>query len=181
MNYTTNNRTSARKILLIVLAAAILCAAVYHIAYGRIVARAEDTLITCWAMCMPGEGNYVTLRKGPSKDSEEIGRLDPCDSFKTDAVNRNGYIRVVGMTEHMEAWIYCGFVVTEEPRKVFCNYYNCSYGRVACRKWIRGPQVDGASWLAPLSDVTVFYEADGWAVTSRGYIQAEYLEEDPQL
>ena len=175
--YTTSCTHRARKILLFVLIAAILGTVVFSFAYGRIIARAEEQLITCWVMCKPGD--YVNLRRGPDKSSMVIGRLDACDSFQTDAVSKNGFIRVVGMTEALEAWVYCGYVVTEEPEPLFCNCYNSSYGRVACRRWISGPKVDGSSWLAPMSEVSVFYQADGWACTSRGYIRYEYLEADP--
>ena len=172
-----NTEKQKRKVILILIMAAVVVIGAVIWATGG----AEDELITCWVLCKPGPGNYVTLRRGPSKDSAEIGRLEVGDSFRTDAVAKNGFFRVYGMTEYLEAWIYCGFVVTEEPEPVFCNCYNSSYGRVACRRWISGPKVDGSSWLAPLSDVTVFYIADGWAVTSRGYIQSKYLEEDPRI
>ena len=178
MNYTTNNRTSARKILLIVLAAAILCAAVYHIAYGRIVARAEDTLITCWAMCKPG--SYVTVRRSPQKSAMQVGYLDPCDDFQTDGKTSNGYIHVIGIGEYGEGWAYCGYVSTEKPEKVFEQYVCVSRARVKCRRWIYGPQVANYGWLTNGSNVQVFYRTSEWSVTNRGYIKSEWLEVDPE-
>lgn len=36
--------------------------------------------------------------------------------------------------------------------------------------------MDGSPWLTNGQFVDVFLMADGWAVTSRGYIRAEYLD-----
>ncbi len=141
--------------------------------------RAEDVSITCWALCKPGD--RVNLRMKPDKDSREVGWLECGDSFQTDGTNRNGWIRVLDAGE-CECWIYSGYVVTEEPEVVGENYVCVSRNRVACRRWVDGPQIrinGRLSWLKNGSCVSVFYIAGEWAVTSRGYIKAEWLEVDP--
>ena len=63
------------------------------------------------------------------------------------------------------------------------NYVCVAKSRVACRRWVNGPQIEDNGrprWLVNGSNVSVFYIAEGWAVTSRGYIQSEWLEVDPE-
>ena len=141
--------------------------------------RAEDTTITCWALCQPGD--HVNLRREPKKDSAEVGWLECGDSFQTDGESRNGWIRVLDAGD-CECWIYSGYVIEEQPEKVGENYVCVARDRVACRRWVDGPQIrinGHLSWLKNGSTVSVFYIAGDWAVTSRGYIKAEWLEVDP--
>ena len=140
---------------------------------------AEQTL-TCWVMCQPGD--HVNLRMEPTKDSKCVGWLECGDSFETDTGNKNGWIRVLNRGE-CECWIYCGYVVTEEPEAIGENYVCVARNRVACRRWVNGPQIEDNGrrrWVVNGSNVGVFYMAEGWAVTSRGYIQSEWLEVDPE-
>ena len=144
-------------------------------------AQAEDVTITCWAICKPGD--HVNLRIKPDKDSKDVGWLECGDSFQTDGTSRNGWIRVLDAGE-CACWIYSGYVVTDEPVRIEegeQNYVCVARERVACRRWVDGPQIrinGRLSWLKNGSDVSVFYIAGDWAVTSRGYIRAEWLEVD---
>jgi len=148
------------------------------IAIGVSVGRSEDAPVNVWVMCKPG--SQVNVRLDATKNSSTVGYLDAGDSFLTDGESRNGYIRALGIGEYGEGWVYVGYVVTEEPKEVFQNYVCVAKKRAACRRWIGGPQVDGrAAWLNNMDNVSVFYVADGWACTSRGYIQAEWLEANP--
>ena len=140
--------------------------------------KGEDALVKCWVMCKPG--NYVNVRRVPSKTGMEVGYLDASDWFMTDAVSADGFIRCYDIGEYGEGWVYCGYVVTEEPEVINETYVCCAPKRVACRRWMNGPQVSGSPWLTNLSTVYVYYIADGWACTSQGYIQSEYLEASPQ-
>ena len=142
------------------------------------VCKGEDALVRCWVMCKPG--NYVNVRRVPSKSGKEVGYLDAGDWFETDAVSADGFIRCYDIGEYGEGWVYCGYVVTEEPEVINETYVCCAPKRVACRRWIGGPQVSGCPWLVNLSTVYVYYIADGWACTNLGYIKAEYLEVSPQ-
>ena len=140
--------------------------------------KGEDALVKCWVMCKPG--NYVNVRRVPSKSGMEVGYLDAGDWFETDAVSADGFIRCYDIGEYGEGWVYCGYVVTEEPEVINETYVCCAPKRVACRRWMNGPQVSGCPWLVNLSTVYVYYIADGWACTNQGYIKAEYLEASPQ-
>ncbi len=140
--------------------------------------KGEEALVKCWVMCKPG--NYVNVRRVPSKSGMEVGYLDACDWFETDAVSADGFIRCYDIGEYGEGWVYCGYVVTEEPEVINETYVCCAPKRVACRRWMNGPQVSGCPWLTNLSTVYVYYIADGWACTSQGYIKAEYLEASPE-
>ena len=159
-----------RLILLVVVIAAVIILA----------ARAEEPSITCWTLCKPED--RVNLRIDPRKDSKSVGWLECGDSFQTDGTSENGWIRVLDAGE-CECWIYCGYVVTEQPEKIGENYVCVAKNRVACRRWVDGPQIEiegKPSWLKNGSSVSVFYIAGDWAVTSRGYIKAEFLEVDPE-
>lgn len=160
--------------LLIILAAVILLGVV------TIAAEADEGYITCWILCKPGEGSSVNARKEPDKSSDEVGWLEAGDEFKTDGKSANGYIHAIGIGEYGEAWIYSGYVVTEKPEKIGERYVCVAKNRVACRRWVNGPQVEKMPWLKNGSNVDVFLIADGWACTSRGYIRAEWLEVDPE-
>ena len=138
---------------------------------------AEEKQIRCWVMCRPG--SQVNVRRTPERSAEAVGYLEVGDWFMTDAKSRNGFIRCYGIGEYGEGWIYCGYVVTEEPEAVFGTHVCTATKRVACRKWIGGDQ-ESLPWLKNGSTVQVFYMADGWAVTSRGYIRSEWLEEYPE-
>ena len=135
-----------------------------------------ESLATCWIMCKPG--SYVTIREKRDKRSAERGYLDCGDDFRTDGESVNGWIRCYGAGEG--GWVYCGYVATEKPEMIMEQYVCAAKNRVACRRWQGGPQIEGrAGWLNNGENVTVFLMADGWAVTSRGYIKSEYLEADP--
>lgn len=141
--------------------------------------RAHSETIDCWVLCKPGD--HVNLRMEPKKGSESqvVGWLECGDDFQTDGTSRDGWIRVLNRGE-CECWIYCGYVVTEKPVAVFENYVCVAKKWVACRRWVNGPQISGRlGWLHNGSDVSVFYIAGDWAVTSRGYIRSEWLEVNP--
>lgn len=138
-----------------------------------VITRAEEKTIPCWVICQPGD--YINLRLEPDKHSMCVGFLECGDEFETDGVSRNGFIRVMGAGD-TECWIYSGYVVTEKPETVFSNYCVVARNRVACRRWVEGPQVKTRPWLTNGTELQVFYIAEGWAVTSRGFVRAEWLE-----
>ena len=171
------DQVTRRRIWILVIACAALFIAVFPAVRRAAEAKADGQLTTCWVMCRPGD--YVNVRVSANRKSRQAGYLECGDSFLTDGYSRNGFIRVYSVGEGSEAWIYSGYVVTEKPKAVFENYCCVSRGRVAVRRWISGPKVANTPWIVNGSTVTVFYEADGWAVTSRGFIRSEYLEADP--
>lgn len=164
-----------KQIGVLVLAAAMVIAAIGWALAGM----AEEHLTTMWVMCQPG--GYVNVREKPNKNGEVGGFLESGEYFRTDGETVNGFVRAYGIGENDQGWIYCGYVVTEEPEAVFENYYCSANERVACRKWVDGPRISGSrGWINNGDTVTVFYEAEGWAVTSRGYIRTEWIEVDPE-
>lgn len=131
-----------------------------------------ETLATCWVMCKPG--SRVEIRNKPDKNSRSNGYLECGDSFQTTGECRNGWVACSGAGEG--GWVYCGYVALEEPEKIGERYVCVAKKRAACRKWMDGPQIDSAPWIKNGQYCQVFCMADGWAVTSRGYIKAEWLE-----
>lgn len=166
-----------QKILIVIVIAAVVIAAAYFTELNACRAAAEDTLVRCWILCKPG--SQVTVRRTPSKNAMEVGRLEVGDDFMTDAVSANGFIRVYGIGEYGEGWIYSGYVSTEKPKPVNMNYCCVAKARVACRRWMDGPQTENP-WLKNGSSVKVYWMTDEWAVTARGYIKSEWLEADPE-
>ena len=139
--------------------------------------KGEEALVKVYALCKPG--SQVTVRRTPSKGAQEVGFLEVGDDFLTDGTSSNGYIRCYGIGD-CDGWVYCGYVTEYEPEPVFETYCCVAKTRVACRRWMNGPKVERSPWLVNGSDVQVFYIAGDWACTSRGYIQSEWLEVDPQ-
>lgn len=173
-----NTKRSIRtRIICLAIAAGILFGTVFVLALGRTLAGAEEQLITCWILCRPG--SQVNVRRTPEKNAQVVGFLEVGDEFLTDAANSNGYIRAKDIGEYGEGWIFCGYVATEEPVPVYETYVCAAKTRVACRRWMNGPQTE-RPWLANGSTVQVFHIAGEWACTSRGYIKSEWLEADPQ-
>ena len=178
-NYTTLQKEKA--IFRAAITAVIL---VIVIALAVTLCKGEAALVKCWVMCKPENHdhtiNYVHVRRTPSKNGMEVGYLDAGDWFWTDGTSADGWIRCYDIGEYGEGWVYCGYVVTEEPEVINETYVCCAPKRVACRRWMGGPQVSGSPWLTNLSTVYVYFIADGWACTSQGYIKAEYLETSPE-
>ena len=164
-----------RKQGIALITALIITAAVIWAAIGGM---AEEQLAKCWVMCKPG--SQVNVRRTPDKKGQEVGFLEAGDWFLTDGTSSDGFIRVYGVGEYGEGWIFSGYVCTEEPKQVFEQYTCVAHKRVAIRKWMGGPQVERSPWLANGGNVDVFFMADEWACTSRGYIKAEWLEADPR-
>ena len=184
MKSTRYCTTSNRKIqgALILLAALILFFA-WHFGGRAVWAMAEEeTELHCWVMCRPtiGDkpGDYVNLRLWASKETTSVGFLEAGDDFHTDGKTRNGFVHVLDRGD-ADCWIHAGYVVFEEPKLVLENYVCVSRGRVAIRKWIDGPQNPAHPWLRNGSEVFVYMIAGDWAYTSKGFIQAQYLEAAP--
>ena len=155
----------------------VLAVIVYHCQQSRLTATAEESYVTCYVMCKPGD--YVNVRRTPSTKAMPVASLECGDWFETDGTSSNGFIRVYGIGEYGEGWIYCGYVSTEEPVEVFERYVCVAKSRVACRRWMNGPKTQNP-WLRNGSNVEVFYMTSEWALTSRGFIQSEWLEADPE-
>jgi hypothetical protein len=165
-------RSFLLKILCIALAIAVMAGAIISCL------ASDDQWFTCWVMCKPG--SHVEVHRKPDKDSMVVGRLDPCDAFRTNGETKNGFLWC-DVGEDTDGWVYVGYVSTEEPEQVFGRYVCVANKQVACRRWIYGPRIEGRmGWLKNMSTVEVFYRTSEWSVTSRGYIQSEWLDYDPE-
>ena len=178
MKYITNKPDKARKILIVVLLAVIVAGIAYMLAANDARAAANDQLATCWVMCKPG--SQVNVRRRPDGGSKSETQLDAGERILTDGECQDGWVHVYGVGENGGGWVYSGYIVLEEPQKIGTRYVCVAKKQAACRRWIGGPQVDGRAWIKNGENVDVFYIADGWACTSRGYIKAEWLEADPE-
>ena len=134
---------------------------------------AENSTITVWAMCQPGD--YVNARMAPSTRSESVARLETGDAFEIDGRSKNGFMHAPSFPcENGEAWVYAGYIVTEQPQSACGKLYRIkSNGRVACRKHIEGPR---RCWVVDGSEVKVWGFTSEWAVTNKGFIQSRYIE-----
>ena len=178
MNYNTKNSGSARKALIILLAAVIFAGIAYVVALNANAEAAENRLATVWVMCKPG--TQVNVRRRPMTDSKSETQLDAGMEVLTDGESQDGWIRVYGVGENGGGWIYHGYIVLEEPQKIGTRYVCVAKKQAACRRWMGGPQVERHKWIKNGENVDVFFIADGWACTSLGYIQSEWLEPDPE-
>ena len=170
MKYTTFQRM--RKPLAI-LAVLILAAGAYATNYSGIRARAEESTTTAWALCK----SYVNIRLWPSKTATEVGFLDPCDRVEVDGRTKDGFAHV---TYPVDGWVYAGYLTFSEPKAIGQTYTVVARKRVAARRWVDGPQMGTKPWLINGSQVKVLYMSDDWALTDRGYVKSEWLEEDPE-
>jgi hypothetical protein len=166
------NTSLAKRIAMIVICIAVGLAS-YNIASRINDAHAETVTTTGYVMCK----SYVMIRMWPSRKAQEIWQLDPCDTVEVDGQTKDGFAHIV---EPVDGWVWAGNLVFSEPEKVGKTAYVTANKRVACRRWVDGPQVESRPWLINGSGVQVFYMSADWACTSRGYIKAEYLEVDPQ-
>ena len=139
-------------------------------------AEAEDMRYPCWALCRPGtdeQPNEVLIRAKPEKRAEVVGAVSCGQRMITDGKEKSGWIHVTELAnETGDGWISARYVVYCEPRMINAEREIVGGGRVACRKWIDGKRT---AWAKSGSRVTVYAVADGWAVTSKGYIQSRYI------
>lgn len=134
-----------------------------------VIANGEEV----WVLCQPD--SYVNVRVNPSKNAQVIGRIDCGDQLETDGKEKDGWLHLVGLSlEESDGWIKKGYVTYYEP--VFPEnrtFFVCSRSRVACRKTING---NIRKWLYNGDDVLVYCYSD-WAVTNKGFVMMDYLEE----
>ena len=134
--------------------------------------HAESVYATEWVICK----DYVLIRQWPSRKAPECGQLDPCDDVEIDGKTKDGFAHIVSP---VDGWIWAGNLVESKPEAVNLKGYVTAKNRVACRRWVDGPQAEingKPSWLVNGSEVKIFYMSEEWACTSRGYIKSEWLE-----
>ena len=168
--YTTSSALTKVLALILVL---VIALASYTVATEINRAHAETVTTNAWILCK----DYVMIRMWPSKRATEVGQLDPCDEIEIDGKTKDGFAHIV---EPVDGWVWAGNIVFSEPEQIGSLAFVTAKNRLACRRWVDGPQVESRPWVINGSEVRVFYMCDEWAVTSRGYVRSEWLEvEEP--
>lgn len=129
-----------------------------------------------WIICQPG--SYVNVRESPKKSGTEMGRLELGDKVTTDGKTKNGYSHCVDLSmEQTEGWIFTGYLTDEEPEIMDAATFQIrAGGRTASRRWVDGPV---RKWIQPGKQVKVYAMNSTWAVTNRGFIRSDFIEEAP--
>lgn len=186
MNYNTNEdnskspvfiyrpyyRPAKKKMHPVSIALRVILAAVIIAAVIIFACRAEDVYAKGWILCE----DYVQIRQWASRDATSIGQLDPGDEIEIDGKTENGWAHIVSPCD---GWVHAGYITFSEPEKVGDWMSVNAKKRVACRRWAQGPQIEDNGrkrWLVNGSEVQVLWMSKEWAVTSRGYIESEWLE-----
>lgn len=130
-----------------------------------------NELETVWILCQPD--SYVNVRARPTSRSEETGYLECGDSVETDGRKKNGFLHVFPSTEAGEGWISIGYIIYEEPERVWKEMMVVAKGRVNARKTVGGKR---RVWVKPETIVMVYWMGD-WAVTNKGFIKSEFLSD----
>lgn len=137
---------------------------------------AEPITEQVWVLCDPQ--SYVTLRSGPGKKKPEFGGVMCGTELWTDNRQQNGFLHVLEVpAEESTGWISARYVVYDKPVEVNQRRVIRANGRVACRKWVGGKV---KSWANDGDELTVYWMSPTWAVTSRGYIQSQYIGDEVQ-
>ena len=125
----------------------------------------------CYVICNPD--SYVNARSTPVKTAEIVGRYDCGDRMTTDGKERSGYLHLIDCSfEVEEAWISVRYVVYDEPEVTTFRAEITGSGRVCARRWIGGKR---NCWLKPGQMVTVYAVSDEWCVTSKGFVQTQFV------
>lgn len=118
--------------------------------------------------------DYVNVRPFPNKKGEPLGRYEPGTKVYLDGKKKNGYLHIIDTgLENCEGWINKGYIVYDEPIRVYGPAVIVSKGRLAARNCVNGRRT---RWLKPLASLKVYYWSDEWCVTNCGYVQTKYLE-----
>ena len=133
-------------------------------------ASAGETV--CYIICNPK--SYVCVRNTPKKGGMETGRFDCGDYIITDGIEKNGFLHIAEAFEG-DGWVYKGNVVYDKPVIERQHMRSSSNKKVICRRCVDGKKV---GMLSNGDTVTVYARSFEWAVTDKGYIRIEFLEDD---
>ena len=159
-------------------AAAILLAMIMSILYAAGWAEEEPEYQTLYVVCKPS--SFVNVRAYPKKKGDEVGRLECGDQILTLGERRGQYVKIYGWTfESQDCWVHGGYLTEDEPEiwPEGKEYVIRAGGRVAVRRYMRGKR---RVWIYPGKTVKVYAMTREWALTNRGYIKTEFLEEKAQ-
>ena len=141
--------------------------AILTILIGCLTAQADEQ--EYFVICNPE--SYVWVRRSPKKASQEEGYLEIGDSVWSKGEKRNGFLKVYA--DGIEGWVFKGYLIETPPTVDKHTATVVSNARVACRRYVNGSK---QGWVKNGQEVMVYAEGDGWAVTNKGFVKAEYLE-----
>jgi hypothetical protein len=133
------------------------------------VGRSEEFNGQRWIICK----DYVMIRAWPSRSATEAGQLDPGDEVEIDKQKKKGFAHIV---DPVDGWVWAGNLTESPPVEINAYGFVIARKRVACRRWVNGPQIKSNPWAQTGTMIWVFWMSEDWAVTSRGYIQSKWLE-----
>lgn len=138
-------------------------------------ALADEGYRDAWVLCNPKPGNHVNVRSHPSKGGEVIATVDAGDYIPLTGKKQGRWYQCDVPCEAGMGWIRGDYLVFDKPvtftggRK-----YRTTNGKVYARYSIKGNK---CATLKKGATVTVLLMASEWAVTDRGFIMTEFLEE----
>ena len=166
---------SKREILLRILCILAALAAVIWIAHAIGEEEPEPDYQALYVMCKPK--SFVNVRPFPKKKGEPVGRIECGEEVMTLGEKRGKYIKIYSPTfDSADCWVHRGYLTEEKP-EIFEDgktFVIRAKGRVAVRRYIRGAR---RAWIKPGKTLTVYAITSEWALTNRGFIMTEYLEE----
>lgn len=144
-----------------------------YMSFGFSEARADDydDVTEAYVLCV----DYVNVRPFPNRKGDPLGRLESGDKVFLDGRKKNGFLHVIDTGMEDSGWVYAGYIVYDEPVRVYQSATIVSKGRLRARKYVNGKRT---RWLKPLASVKVYWWSDEWCCTNCGYIQTKYLELD---
>lgn len=159
---------------ILLIAAVIYGAVSLYLSLGFSEARADkyDDVTVGYVICE----DFVYVRPFPNKKGEPLGMYEAGTKVYLDGKEKNGYLHIIDTgLEDCEGWINKGFIVYDEPIRVYGTATIVSKGRLAARNCVNGRRI---RWLKPLATMKVYYWSDEWCSTNCGYVQTQYLELD---
>lgn len=135
----------------------------------------EPVYSRMYVICRPD--GYVNIRALPKKKSEAVGWLDCGEEVLTMGEQKGPYLKIYKSSiEAAEGWVHTGYLTegTVEAWPEGKKFTVEATGRVALRRTVNGPR---RAWVKPGKRLTVYAASAEWALTNRGFIMREYLEE----
>ena len=138
-------------------------------------AEEEEEYIDAWVMCNPK--SEVNVRISPKKKAESIAKVYPGQHIWLTGKKQGRWYQCSVPCEAGEGWIRGDYLSFYEP-KIYeeGKTYVTTCSKLIVRYSIKGNK---CGELSKGRRVTVYLIAEEWAVTSKGFIMSQYLEELP--
>lgn len=141
---------------------------IFVIAFSAVAEKTE-----AYVLCNPK--STVNVHDAPGKGASVIAYAECGDDLILDGQSKGEWVHIVNSWVDGNGWIHRGYV-SDSPVQIE-TYQAYGYLKVRIRNRIQG-NLKGT--LKKGEVVTVYASAtgpEGWAFTSRGYIQAKYLDD----